>query len=90
MLFRSGLRADETTSSGNNIPNGDALAPYTQVNLGVSHRFENLPAGPFELRFDIVNAFDDKYEIRNGTGVGVGAPQFGPRQGFFFGIRKEI
>ena len=90
LLYGSGLRADETTSSGNNIPNGDALAPYTQVNLSVSHRFEHLPTGPFEIRVDIVNAFDDKYEIRNGTGVGVGAPQFGPRQGFFFGVRKEI
>jgi len=90
MLYGSGLRADKLSASGNNIPNGDALAPYTQVNLSVSHRFARFPTGPIELRMDIVNAFDDKYEIRNGTGVGVGAPQFGPRQGFFFGIRKEI
>jgi outer membrane receptor for ferrienterochelin and colicins len=90
LLYGGGLRADETTSSGNNIPNGDALAPYTQVNLSVSHKFEHTPAGPFELRFDIVNALDDEYAIRNGTGVGVGAPQFGPRQGFFGGITKSF
>ncbi|HEX4182515.1 MAG TPA: TonB-dependent receptor [Caulobacteraceae bacterium] len=90
LLYGSGLRADETTSSGNNIPNGDALEPYTQVNLSVSHQFDHTPAGPFALRFDIVNAFDDKYEIRNGTGVGVGAPQFGPRVGFFGGITKSF
>jgi outer membrane receptor protein involved in Fe transport len=90
LLYGSGLRADETTASGSNIPNGDALAPYTQVNLSVSHKFERTPAGPFELRFDVVNAFDDKYEIRNGTGVGVGAPQFGPRLGFFGGITKPF
>jgi outer membrane receptor for ferrienterochelin and colicins len=90
LLYGSGLRADETTSSGNNIPNGDALAPYTQVNLSVSHKFNHTPAGPTELRFDIVNALDDKYEIRNGTGVGVGAPQFGPRVGFFGGITKSF
>jgi outer membrane receptor protein involved in Fe transport len=90
LLYGSGLRADKTTSSGDNIPNGDALAPYTQVNLSLSHKFENTLAGPLELRFDMVNAFDDKYQIRNGTGVGVGAPQFGPRQGFFFGITKRI
>jgi outer membrane cobalamin receptor len=88
LLYGSGLRADETTSGGNNIPNGDALAPYTQVNLSVSRKFKLAAAGPLEVRFDIVNAFDDKYEIRNGTGVGVGAPQFGPRQGFFGGVTK--
>lgn len=90
LLYGSGLRADKLTASGNNIPNGDALAPYTQVNLSVSRRFTHSPAGPFELRFDIVNAFDDEYQIRNGTGVGVGAPQFGPRQGFFGGITKSF
>jgi len=90
LIYGSGLRADKLTASGNNIPNGDALAPYTQVNLSVSHKFARTPAGPFELRFDIVNAFDDKYEIRNGTGVGVGAPQFGPRVGFFGGVTKSF
>jgi outer membrane receptor for ferrienterochelin and colicins len=90
LIYGSGLRADETTSSGASIPNGRALAPYTQVNLSASHRFEHLPCGPLELRFDIINAFDDRYEIRDGTGVGVGAPQFGPRRGFFFGISKAI
>jgi hypothetical protein len=88
LLYGSGLRADETTSGGNNIPNGDALAPYTQVNLSVSRKFKLAAAGPLEVRFDIINAFDDKYEIRNGTGVGVGAPQFGPRRGFFGGVTK--
>jgi len=38
------------------------------------------------VRFDVINAFDRIYQIRNGTGVGVGAPQFGPRRGFFAGV----
>ena len=28
--------------------------------------------------------------IRDGTGVGVGAPQFGARRGFFFGLSKAL
>jgi outer membrane receptor protein involved in Fe transport len=44
----------------------------------------------FTARFDVINAFDQKYEIRNGTGVGVGAPQFGPRRGFFLGVSKSL
>jgi hypothetical protein len=30
------------------------------------------------------------YEIRDGSGIGVGAPQFGPRRGFFAGLSKEL
>ena len=35
-------------------------------------------------------AFIRKYEIRDGTGVGVGAPQFGPRRGFFVGLSQAL
>jgi outer membrane receptor protein involved in Fe transport len=82
LVYGSGLRRD------GDVPNGGQLAPYTQVNFSVSKRFDDLPGGPLELRADLVNAFDDIYEIRDGTGVGVGAPQFGPRRGLFFGVRK--
>ena len=30
------------------------------------------------------------YEIRDGTGVGVGAPQYGPRRGVFVGVTKTL
>lgn len=81
MLFGSGLRADLMLPDGMHIPNGAHLPYYRQVNLGVSHTFSRLT-----VRLDITNLFDTAYEIRNGTGVGVGAPQFGPRRGFFMGI----
>ncbi|HUO23492.1 MAG TPA: TonB-dependent receptor [Caulobacteraceae bacterium] len=90
LIYGSGLRADLTLPDGSNVPNGDELAPYTQVNLGLSHRFEQVPGGPYEIRFDVINVADDKYEIRDGTGVGVGAPQFGARRGFFGGLTKEF
>jgi hypothetical protein len=35
------------------------------------------------LRFDIVNLFDTIYAIRDGGGIGVFAPQFGQRRGYF-------
>jgi len=60
------------------------------VNLGITQDFDVPGAGSFKARFDVINLFDEKYEIRNGTGVGVGAPQFGPRRGFFFGLSKQI
>jgi outer membrane receptor for ferrienterochelin and colicins len=89
-LLGSGLRSDEILPDGNSIPNGAHLPYYTQINLGMSHIFHLGDAGTLTARFDVINALDKIYEIRDGTGVGVGAPQFGPRRGFFVGLSKSI
>jgi outer membrane receptor protein involved in Fe transport len=61
------------------------------VNVGVSHDFKWSPdAKPVTLRFDIVNLFDKVYELRTGSGIGVFAPQFGARRGFFAGITQKL
>ena len=90
MLFGSGLRANQPLADGSSIPNGTHLPTYAQVNLGTSHAFHFTGTGALTVRFDVINVFDKVYEIRNGTGVGVGAPQFGPRRGFFGGVSKEL
>jgi outer membrane receptor protein involved in Fe transport len=94
-LLGSGLRADEplpagtfTAYGGTSIPNGEHLPYYSQVNLGLTHVFN--VSGTLTTRFDVINLFDKVYQIRNGTGVGVGAPQFGPRRGLFFGVSKSL
>jgi len=56
----------------------------------VSHSFDRQGLKGFSARFDIINALDKKYEIRDGTGIGVGAPQFGPRRGYFVGISQTF
>ena len=89
-LEGSGLRASLVLPDGTTIPNGDHLTYYTQVNLGVNHIFHFTESSTLTARFDLINAFDKVYQIRNGTGVGVGAPQYGPRRGLFFGISKSI
>jgi outer membrane receptor protein involved in Fe transport len=89
-LLGSGLRADEVLPDGSSIPNGEHLPYYTQVNLGMSHIFHFSESSIITTRLDVLNVFDRRYEIRDGTGVGVGAPQFGPRRGIFFGISKSI
>ena len=43
-----------------------------------------------EARLDIVNLFDRAYQIRDGGGIGVGAPQWGPRRGVFIGLSKAF
>ena len=58
---------------------------------GVSHDFNLVsPTKPTTLRFDIVNLFDTIYQIRDGSGIGVFAPQYGPRRGFYFGISQKL
>jgi outer membrane receptor for ferrienterochelin and colicins len=89
-LEGSGLRASLDLPDGTSIPNGDHLPYYTQVNFGVNHIFHLSKWSTLTARVDLINAFDKVYQIRNGTGVGVGAPQYGPRRGLFFGLSKSI
>jgi outer membrane receptor protein involved in Fe transport len=90
LLYGSGLRADLELPGGGDIPNGETLPSYVQVNLSLSHKFKNAPGGPVEVRLDVINAFDKLIELRNGSGVGVFAPQYGPRRGVFAGVTKEF
>jgi outer membrane receptor for ferrienterochelin and colicins len=89
-LVGSGLRADEQLADGASIPNGAHLPYYIQVNLGMSHIFHITDSSTLTARLDLINALDRRYEIRDGTGIGVGAPQFGPRRGIFVGLSKSI
>jgi outer membrane receptor protein involved in Fe transport len=84
LLYGTGLREDGA------VPNGNHLPSYVQVNLGASHEFDLGSAGKLTARFDVINLFDEMYEIRNGTGIGVGAPQWGPRRGFFAGLSESF
>ena len=80
-IVQSGLRASTPT-----VPNGIALAVYGAVNLSVVQKI----ASRTELRLDILNVGDDTYQIRNGTGVGVGAPQYGIRRTILAGLTQQF
>jgi outer membrane receptor protein involved in Fe transport len=83
MIYGSGLR--------NGDDNITSVPGYTQFNVGIQREFllPNDPK-PMTIRFDVVNLFNTIYEIRDGTGIGVFAPQFGPGLGFFLGVSKKI
>ena len=82
MIYGSGLRSG--------FANTDHVPAYTQVNLGLSHELEWGAEKPATLRFDIINLFDKVYEIRDGSGIGVFAPQFGPRREFLVGLSQKF
>ncbi len=82
-LYGSGLRTDATDALGNNIPNGGSVPSYYSVNLGAEQAFKINKSQSLKLRLDVVNVTDNSYELRDGSGVGVNAAQFGARLGFF-------
>ena len=82
MIYGSGLRTGDA--------NIGTESPYAQFNTRLSHEFAHADGKPLTVRFDVVNLFDTIYQIRNGTGIGVFASQYGPRRGYFLGLSKKL
>ena len=66
------------------------MPDYVTVNFGISQDFEIAGVKGLTARFDILNALDQAYIIRDDTDIGVGQPQFSARRGFFVGFSKAI
>lgn len=87
-VYGSGLRTDDPAGI---VPNGGELPSYWVFNAGISQNFDGPGAlKGVTIRADVLNLFDRKYQLRSGSGVGVGAPQWGQRRGFFVGISKKF
>jgi outer membrane receptor protein involved in Fe transport len=82
VVYGSGLRSG--------FANTDHVPPYATANIGISHEVKQPDGKPVTVRFDVVNVFDAIYELRDGSGIGVFAPQFGMRRSFFAGISKKL
>jgi len=82
-LFGSGLRSG--------FANSEHLPSYTQVNASLSQAWDfGGFLGKMEGRLSVLNVFDSVYELRDGTGIGVGAPQFGPRRSVYASVTKSF
>jgi outer membrane receptor protein involved in Fe transport len=89
VLYGSGLRTGDLSEGV--APNSLSNPPYVVVNAGVSREIRwSADSKPMTLRFDIVNLFDKVYELRDGSGIGVFAPQFGARRGFYVGVSQKL
>jgi outer membrane receptor for ferrienterochelin and colicin len=82
-LYGTGLRTDSTAPDGSTIPNGATVPAYYTINVGAEQSFKVGAKETLKARLDVVNVTDKSYELRDGTGVGVTAAQFGERRGFF-------
>ncbi len=82
-LYGSGLRTDATAPDGSTIPNGGTVPSSYTVGVGAERTFKVGANRYWKIRGDIVNLTDNPYALRDGTGVGVNAAQYGMRRGFF-------
>ncbi|MGH8117891.1 MAG: TonB-dependent receptor [Rhodanobacteraceae bacterium] len=83
-LFGTGMREDGLT------PNGLSLPDYFQLNLSASRDFDAGGLGKVRTQLGIINVLDRVYALRSGTGIGVGAPQYGSRRGLYLTLSKAF
>ncbi|HEY9065622.1 MAG TPA: TonB-dependent receptor [Burkholderiaceae bacterium] len=82
VLYGSGLRRG--------FANTEHLPSYTTVNASASRTFQTASLGKFDVRLSAINLFDRVYELRDGSGIGVGAPQFGARRSLYVAFSKPF
>ena len=82
LIFQSGLRSG--------FANTTSLPSYTVLNLGASRKLNLGVLGASEIRIAMTNVLDRIYLVRDGSGIGVFAPQYGPRRGLFMGVSKQF
>ena len=78
-IYGSGLRAD--------FANSAHLPQYYQIDLSAGRQIPLADAKTVDVSLAAVNVTDRVYLLRDGSGIGVGAPQYGPRRGLFLGLR---
>jgi hypothetical protein len=81
-LYGNGLRRGFANTKKNHS--------YETYNLSLSRRIKITEKTAVKIRFDVVNILDTIYELRDGSGIGVGAPQFGQRRGFYGTIALDF
>jgi hypothetical protein len=86
-----GTRFSADMIFGSGFANQTTVPAYAQINVGVSRPFKwSDNEKPLTVSLSIVNLLDSSYFIRDGTGIGVFAPQYGPRLGFYLGLSQAL
>ena len=86
ILYGSGMRRTAPGGSANQ----DQLPAYAQVDLAAVYHVTGLGHRPADLRLDVINFLDRRYALRDGTALGGGVPEWGPRRGVFVGIEQSF
>jgi outer membrane receptor protein involved in Fe transport len=82
-IYGSGLRAG--------YANEDHLPGYTQWNASLAMNLDPWHSGKaLTLRLSAINLFDHRYLLREASGIGEFAPQYGPRRGVFVELTQQF
>jgi outer membrane receptor protein involved in Fe transport len=84
LIYGNGLRKTVVT------PNDQANPPYAVLNLSAAQKLPIKGTRGTTIRLDLLNALDASYQLRDGSGVGVGAPQFGLRRTFLVSLTQKF
>jgi outer membrane receptor for ferrienterochelin and colicin len=83
LLYGSGLRRG--------FANTEHLPGYASVNAALAKTFDlGGGLGKLDTRLAVVNLFDRIYQLRDGSGIGVGAPQYGLRRSLYVSVSKPF
>ena len=86
VIYGSGLRNTPPEAA----PNSASLPDYITANANLTRSWNKTAIGSIEGRIAVMNIFDRSYLLRDGTGIGVGAPQYGARRTLFVGISTSF
>src|SRR3984893_9238 len=81
-LYGNGLRRGFANSQKNHS--------YETYNLSLSRRIKITEKTAIKIRFDVVNILDTIYQLRDGSGIGVFAPQYGQRRGCYGSVAYDF
>jgi len=90
VLHKTTISLDSIYGSGlrSGFANISHLPAYFTLNATLFHRYKSAAFGVIEARLSMLNMMDKIYKLRDGTGVGVGAPQYGPRRSVYVTLSK--
>lgn len=80
--FGSGLRKG--------FANTESLPAYVTFNASLEQKLTLFPHDEFTVRLSVINLLDSIYELRDGSGIGVGAPQFGVRRAGYITLTQKF
>jgi outer membrane receptor protein involved in Fe transport len=84
LVYGSGLARSPDAKN----PSPASLPDYAQVNFAATFKINGLGGRPLDLRLDVINAFDSRYQISEDSHAGI--PQWGPRRAVFVGIEQAL
>lgn len=81
-IYGSGLR--------HNDYNGNKLKSYYQVNFALARDIDFYKVNNINARLSALNILNQKYKIRDGSGIGVESPQYNAGRVFYLTLSKKF